>query len=166
MRVSLAIIAPLLAAVAQASLVGYVTIGEARPDLVALVVVSWSLAAGAAEGIWWAFTGGLAADLVGGGPFGAVTLSLLPVAAVFGLRGERGREPRLVAAFGLLGLATAIHQALLGAVTLLAGRPVPELTTLVTVVAGAAGYTAVLAIAVYPLLRVLHRRTAQRPAFD
>lgn len=166
MRVALAIAAPLLTAVAQASLVGYATIGEARPDLVALVVVSWSLAAGAAEGIWWAFTGGLTADLVGGGPFGAVTLSLLPVAAVFGLRGERDREPRVVAAVGLLGLAAAVHQALLGAVILLAGRPLPELTTLAAVVVGAAAYTGALAIVVYPLVRALHRRTAPRPAFD
>jgi len=82
-RVALAIVVPLVAALLQGSVVPFIAVGGARPNLVVLVAASWSVAAGAREGLWWAFVGGLAADLLSGGPLGAQALAaLLPVTLV------------------------------------------------------------------------------------
>ena len=95
MRFALAIAIPLAAALLQGSVVPFVSIAGARPNLPVLVAASWSVAAGAREAVWWAFVGGLAADLLSGGPLGALALaSLLPVAAI-GL-GESGLRPRSI----------------------------------------------------------------------
>ncbi len=77
------IVLPLAAALLQGSVVPFVDVAGARPNLVVLVAASWSVAAGAREAVWWAFFGGLLADLLSGGPLGALALaSLVPVAAV------------------------------------------------------------------------------------
>ena len=78
MRVVLAIALPLVAALLQSAVVPFISIGGARPNLPFLVAGSWSLAAGAGEGVWWAFIGGLAADLLSGGPLGAFAVAALP----------------------------------------------------------------------------------------
>lgn len=165
MRVALAVVVPVLAAVVQSSLAGQLALGEARPDLLALVVVAWGVTAGA-EALWWAFAGGLAGDLLGSGVFGALTVSLLPVAALFGLRAREGEPPGLLAASALVALGALAHQALYAVVVVLAGRPLPELAALGGAAGAGAVYTGLLALAVYPILRLLHRRTTRQPAFD
>jgi rod shape-determining protein MreD len=47
-----------------------------------LVVLVWTILRGLNEGMVWGFVGGLAIDLLSGGPFGAHTLALLGVALV------------------------------------------------------------------------------------
>lgn len=59
--------------------------GGVVPDLMLLVVVSWSLLRGVSAGIPWALGGGLMLDLLSGGPFGAATVSLTLSSAVTGL---------------------------------------------------------------------------------
>lgn len=168
MRVVLGIALPVLGAIADAGLGSYLSIGEVRPDVLALVVVSWSLAAGAAEGLWWAFAGGLAADVLTPSPsaFGTLTASLLPVALVFGAGRSRGRDPRLPTALALLAGAAALHQALYALLLLVLGRPLPEPAVIALISIGAGLYTGALGAVAYPLLRALHRRTARGPAFD
>src|SRR5689334_14978546 len=96
MRVALALAIPVTAALLQGSLVPFITVAGARPNLPLLVAASWSVAAGAREGVWWAFIGGLAADLLSGGPLGALALAALgPVAAV-GLAEQTPGRPRTV----------------------------------------------------------------------
>ena len=54
----------------------------ARPDLMFLVVLGWTIVRGVNEGMIWAFIGGLMIDLLSGGPVGAYVLALLAVAFV------------------------------------------------------------------------------------
>src|SRR5688572_3859628 len=104
-RFALAIAIPLAAALLQGSVVPFVSIAGARPNLPVLAAASWSVAAGAREAVWWAFIGGLAADLLSGGPLGALALSsLIPVAAI-GL-GETLRPRSVVSGAVLVGVAT------------------------------------------------------------
>lgn len=157
---------PLLAALIQVTVVRFVAFGEVRPDLLALVVVSWTLAAGAAEGIWWAFVAGIAADLLGSAAFGATTVSLLPVALVLGLRSRSEHDLGLLTASALVGLGALAHQLLHAVVLFIVGASLPPFGVLVATSFGAALYTGVLAVAAFPILRVLHRRTTREPAFD
>ncbi len=71
-----------------------------RPDLMLVLVVSWSLLRGPEEGVLWAFVGGVLLDLLSGGPFGAFTVALLLAALVAGVVHR--------AAFGAMLLQVAV----------------------------------------------------------
>ena len=61
----------------QTTFVPYLSLLGAKPNLMLLVVVAWTLIAGSREGLWWAFIGGLWLDLLGGSPLGASALALV-----------------------------------------------------------------------------------------
>ena len=165
MRFALAIVIPLAAALLQGSVVPFLTFAGARPNLPVLVAASWSVAAGAREAVWWAFVGGLAADLLSGGPLGALALaSLVPVAAV-GL-GENTLRPR-----SILGGAVLIGVASLGAgllyllILFIVGQPLSDPVVLAGRAAAGAIYNGVLAIVTYPIARSMRHVTEKQASF-
>jgi rod shape-determining protein MreD len=164
-RFVLAIAIPLAAALLQASVVPFVSIGGARPNLPVLVAASWSVAAGAREAVWWAFVGGLAADLLSGGPLGALALaSLLPVAAV-GL-GESGLRPRsIVGGAVLVGVATLAAGLLYVLILFVVGQPLADPLVLAGGAAAGAIYNGVLAIATYPIFRSMRQVSEKQASF-
>src|SRR5512136_2821125 len=78
-----------LAAVVQSTLLNRYHFYDGGPDLVLLIILSWTLSGDALGGILWGFMGGLCLDLFSGGPFGAAPLSLVLLAYVAGLTEER-----------------------------------------------------------------------------
>ena len=164
MRVALAIVVPLAAALLQGSVVPFMAVAGARPNLVVLVAASWAVAAGAREAVWWAFLGGLAADLLSGGPLGALALaSLIPVAAV-GLVDKQLRPRSALAGALLVGIASLAAGLLYLAILALAGATLDP-ARLVAASASGAVYNGVLAIATYPLSRTLRRTTEKQASF-
>src|SRR5438105_9352816 len=111
-RFALGILIPLAAALMQGTVVPLVAIGDARPSLPILVAGSWAVAAGAREAVWWAFLGGLATDLLSGGPLGAFALASLPPVAAIGVRERESTRPTpiIIAALlvGIAALAAAL----------------------------------------------------------
>lgn len=166
MRIALAILVPLAAALLQGSVIPFLEIGGARPNMPLLVAASWSLAAGASEAVWWAFLGGLAADLLSGGPLGAFALALLPPVAAVGL-GERSTVRPAGVAIGaaLIGLAAFAAGVLYVGALVLAGQPLPGPGILAAEIGGGAVYTALLATATYPLARWVRRATEKQASF-
>ena len=165
MRVALAIAVPLAAAFLQGSVVPFVSIAGARPNLPVLVAASWSVAAGSREAVWWAFIGGLAADLLSGGPLGALALaSLIPVAAV-GM-GETTLRPRSILGGALLvGVATLGAGLLYLLILVVIGQPLSDPLVLAGRAAGGAIYNGVLAIATYPIARSMHHLSEKQASF-
>ena len=166
MRVALAIAIPLAAALLQSAVAPFLSIGGARPNLPFLVAGSWSLAAGAGEAVWWAFAGGLAADLLSGGPLGAFAVASLPPVAAIGL-GERP-APRPVPV--LLGASFLTAAAFVAGVLYIlalaiAGTPVPDLGGLAVQIGGGAIFTGALGIATYPIARWLSRQIEKQASF-
>lgn len=166
MRIALAIALPVLAALLQAAIVPFIAAGDVRPNLPLLVAASWAVAAGAAEACWWAFVGGIAADLVSGGPLGAFAVASLPAVAGVGL-GERplARPIPVLAGALFIALAALVAGLLYVAILALVGQPLPELGALLIATFGGALYTGLLAIAVYPAARWLRRVTEQDSPF-
>ena len=166
MRVALAFVIPLTAALLQGALVPFIAVGELRPNLPILVAASWAVATGAAEACWWAFVGGLAADRLSGGPLGALAVASLPAVTGVGL-GERPLARPIPIIPGALFVTLAALTAGLLYVALLAlvGQPLPDVVSLVAATAGSAGYTGVLALGCYPLARWLRRVTEQDSPF-
>jgi rod shape-determining protein MreD len=163
--VALGIVVPLAAALLQGSVVPFIAIAGARPNLVVLAAASWAVAMGPREAVWWAFFGGLAADLLSGGPVGALALaSLLPVAAL-GLADTQGRPRSVVAGALLIGIASVAAGLLYVAVLALAGVQLPDLPAVVATAVSGGIYNAVLAIATYPLCRMARRGTEKQASF-
>ena len=81
-----------------------------RPDVMLVLVVTWSLLRGLPEGLLWAFGGGVLLDLLSGGPFGAFTLALLAAALVAGAVHRRAFHVGLLQV-GVVALATFIYEA-------------------------------------------------------
>ena len=166
MRVALAIVVPLVAALLQGSVVPFIAVAGARPNLVVLAAASWAVAMGPREAVWWAFLGGLAADLLSGGPVGALALaSLLPVAAL-GLADAQGRSRSVITGALLIGLASLGAGVVYVVILALAGVQIPELPVALAGVISAGIYNAVLAIATYPLCRMARRGTDKQSSFS
>lgn len=63
----------------QTSLMPRFVIWGVHPDLMLIVVVSWTLTRGYREGLRWALIGGVVLDFLSSAPFGTFTASLLAV---------------------------------------------------------------------------------------
>jgi rod shape-determining protein MreD len=164
-RFALAIVIPLAAALLQGSVVPFVSFAGAHPNLPVLVAASWSVAAGAREAVWWAFVGGLAADLLSGGPLGALALaSLVPVAAV-GLGENTLRSRSILGGALLVGVATLGAGVLYLLILLVVGQPLSDPGLLAGGAAAGAVYNGVLAIATYPIARWVRQATEKQASF-
>ena len=166
MRIALAIAVPVIAALLQAALGPLAIVGGAFPNMPILVAASWSVAAGAREGLWWAFIAGLATDLLSGGPLGAFTVASLPGVLLVGL-GERSQAKpvSLVAGTVAVGIAALITQLLYVGILAFLGQPLPDATALAAQTVGVGIYTGALASVVYPLARLGRRLTEQESPF-
>jgi rod shape-determining protein MreD len=165
-RVALAIVVPLVAALLQGSVVPFIALAGARPNLVLLAAASWAVAAGAREAVWWAFLGGIAVDLLSGGPLGATALAaLIPVAAV-GLAEDPLRPRSIVSGAVLVGVASLAGAVLYVLILAIAGSAVGDLPLLVASAVSTGIYNGLLAIATYPIARMVRRTTEKQASFS
>jgi rod shape-determining protein MreD len=162
-RLALAIVIPVAAAILQGTVAPLVAIGGARPSLPILVAAAWSVAAGAREAVWWAFVGGIASDLLSGGPLGAFACASLPPVAAVGL-GERapGRSTPVLLGALLVGLAALAAGLLYLGIIAVTGQPISSVPLEAGATLAGAVYTGALAVLVYPLARVVRRITERQ----
>ena len=166
MRVALAIVVPLVASLVQGGVAGAVNVGGAFPNVPVLAAASWSVAAGAGEGLWWAFVGGLATDVLSAGPLGAFTVAALPGTLLVGLGERSSAKPIPILAGALaVGVAALIAQLIYLGLLAFLGRSFgpPDVTLAQTV--GVGIYTGALALAAFPLARIGRRLTERESAF-
>ena len=166
MRIALALALPLAAALLQSAVAPFISVVGARPNLPFVVAASWSLAAGAGEAVWWAFVGGLAADLLSGGPLGAIAVASLPPVAAIGL-GERPapRPVPVMLGASFITAAAFVAGVLYVSALAIAGTPLPDPAGLAIQIGGGAIFTGALGIATYPIARWLSRRTEKQASF-
>src|SRR5262249_22331569 len=142
----------ILAVVVQSTVVPEIRIAGGGPDLILLLVLSWTLLADSTEGIVWAMVGGILQDIISGIPTGTTALALVIVAflisAVPGvITSNNFIIPPIVAAGG-----TVIFHLIV--VTLLAalGRPVPFSYTLTFVTFPSVLFNAILMLPIFRLI--------------
>ncbi len=108
--------------VLQSTLVPIIRIGGGGPDLLLMVVLSWTMLAGLEEGLIWAMVGGILQDLVIGLPTGTTALALVILAGltsfVFGPVGSGN----LVIPPIVLAVGTVLYELLLGITLAVLGR--------------------------------------------
>jgi rod shape-determining protein MreD len=149
-------------ALIQSAVMPHLTVWGVKPDLMLLVVISWSLLRGAKEGIVWGFIGGLCLDLFSGAPLGLSALALVIVSFFSGLG-----EATIFSTHVILPLATAFFASLIYYFIFLLvlrtlGWPVLWLDSFTTLVLPASLLNVLLTPLVYPTMRWLHRKTGRR----
>ena len=148
-------------ALIQSSIGPFLSVLGVHPDLVLVAVIGWTLLRGPGEGLVWAVVGGLALDLLSSGPFGAATLALIVASLLAGLGYGRAFGPDLViplVATFPLSLVYYVTYALLLSVL---NHPVAWLPTLADVILPASLLNIPAMLLVFPVLRLLHRRTGR-----
>ena len=165
MRFVLGVLIPLAAALLQGTVAPLIAVGDARPSLPILVAASWSIAAGAREGVWWAFLGGIVSDLISGGPLGAFALASLPPVAAVGLRETGpGRPTAILPGAVLVGLAALAAGLIYVGILAVTGGAISSAPLAAGTAVASAIYTALLALAIYPIARLLRRATEKQGA--
>lgn len=148
-------------ALIQAVLLSRVNLWGARPDLMLLVVLSWTVVRGAEEGLVWGFIGGLIIDLFSGGPFGATMLALLAVAFLAGQPWAQGIGSPVIRLLLLALLTVTVYHLVLLVVLAWTGYVVNSGEALLRVAGPSALFNAVLSPFVHRPLDWLERRTRQ-----
>ncbi len=97
------------------------TIG--RPDLVMLLVITWSVIRGAEEGSLWGFIGGLFLDALSGGPLGMWASSLTLVGFVTGQPWGQALGSTVLRLAMMSAMGTVLGHSAFIALTLILGYP-------------------------------------------
>ena len=111
MSLLFAAIGATVTALVEATLVPYLTVGDAAPHPVLVGGVIWTIAAGIDRGITWAFVGGLVLDSLLGRPLGVSAFALLLAVGGAALIAQPFPRLRLVApvvAVPILSLAYSL----------------------------------------------------------
>lgn len=148
-------------ALIQSSLGPFLTIVGVHPNLVLVAVVGWTVLRGPGEGLVWAIVGGLALDLLSGGPFGAATFALVITSALASVGYGRVFGGYLTLPLALtfpLSLAYYLIYLLLLSVF---NRPVAWISSVADIVLPASLVNIAAMLVLFPLLRALHRRTGR-----
>jgi rod shape-determining protein MreD len=148
-------------ALVQSSAAPLLRVAGVHPDLVVMAVVAWTLLRGPGEGLLWAVIGGLGLDLLSSGPLGAALIALV----VTGLLASRGYG-RVFGGYLILPLTLAFPLSLAYYVVyaLLLGvlhRPVDWLPALSNIILPASVLNMAAMFVLFPILRLLHRRTGR-----
>ncbi len=122
-------------ALTQGTLLARVRILGASPNLLLVAVIAWSLWRGLAEGLIWAFVGGVAVDLISGMPLGTSSLALLAACAVARLSTKSGIANQTVVPLLAILLATPAYGWVTLAMQQARGVPVNWIASTVRIVA-------------------------------
>ena len=104
-----------IVAIAQAAFIPAINVLSIGPNIVLVLVLTWSADRGMAEGVIWTFPVGILLDLLALDPLGSNTLALMPVAVIGGLSRRRLFHSGVIIPMLLVIVATIVHQ-IIGAV--------------------------------------------------
>jgi rod shape-determining protein MreD len=145
----------------QSSLAPSLTAAGLHPDLVLVAVISWTLLRGAREGLLWAVIGGLSLDLLSSGPFGASIVALVLTGWLARLGFGRMFGGYLVLPLTLTFPLSMVYYLTYALLLNVLGRPVAWLPALTYVILPASLFNIAAMLLLFPLLRLLHRRTGR-----
>ena len=149
----------LIAAVVQSAWLEDVLILGGRPDLVLLLVVTWSIIRGAHEGVVWGFVGGICCDLLSGGSFGLWTLSLTAVGLLAGQPWVHALGPTVMRLALMSALGTILGHLILLVLMILLGYVVDFGRGFQTVAIPAAALNFLLSPFAFTFLVWFHQRS-------
>jgi rod shape-determining protein MreD len=144
----------------QSSLGPSIAVAGLHPDFVLVAVISWTLLRGGQEGLLWAIIGGLSLDLLSGGPFGASLIALVFTGLLAMIGFGRVFGGYLVLPVALTFPLSMIYYLIYGSLLSVSGKSIDWLPSLTYVFLPASLLNIAAMLLVFPLLRLLHRRTS------
>ena len=156
----------LIAAVLQSTWLEGMSLLGGRPDLVLLLVITWSIIRGVNEGVLWGFVGGICCDLLSGGPFGLWTVVLSTVAFITGQPWVHRLGPTSIRLALMTALGTLTGHGLLLLLMALLGYPVAIGRAFSNTVSVAALLNFVLTPFSFGFLVWFHRRALPSGSFS
>jgi len=165
MSLTLAAVGAVVAALLQSTIVPYLAIGGAQPDLVLVYTVLVTVVVGIEHGLAAAFLGGIIIDVLAPRPLGSTAFVLLVTvggAAAIGRLFTRGRVLAVIVAVFLMSVVSpllflVVYGALRG--------PIPAPEPLAAVVPDAV-YNTIVAALIGPLAVYAHRRYFEQDRID
>ena len=151
-----------LLGLAQAAIVPHIRIAGVHPDMMLVIVVSWSMLRGVREGILWALMAGIVLDLLSAAPFGMFTLSLVCAALIPVLGTGSFFRSHAVVVLISVALATICSYVISLSVLSLAGHPIAWLDAISRLMLPGIAVNLGVTMLLFPPVRWLHLRTAQR----
>ena len=161
MSLTLAAVGAVVAAVLQLTIVPYLGIAGAYPDLLLVVAVIATFAWSTEAGMTLAFVGGLMIDLLAPRPIGLTAFTLLlstGIAAVIGRVVQRGRV--LTSIVLIFGLSFVTDLTFLGLFTALQGKL--AVGDPIQLILPGAIYSTAIAVVLSPAAMAIHRRFSER----
>lgn len=149
-----------LAAVLQSTIAPQIQILGGRPDLVFLLVLSWSIRGTLDESVLWAFVGGIAQDLLSAAPTGTSVLGMVLLVFVVDLLKQQVYSIGLTSVLTLTFAGTILQQFTHAAVLLVMGYKV-SFFDLVYVLFPTLIYNLVLILPAYWFIRRIQRRLGE-----
>lgn len=143
----------------QTTAMPHLTILGVKPDLVLLVVISWSLLRGAKEGVIWALVGGIGLDLLSGAPFGTSTVALLVLSLLAGMGELSVFRTHIALPLIATLLATLAYDLFFLLLLHMRGYSIAWADSLIKVVLPSTLLNVLLAPFIYKALYWLHRKT-------
>lgn len=146
------IVAVLAAALLQAGLAPYLSIGHVVPNFLLLVVVTIALVEGPGAGAAVGFASGLIYDLLGSGPVGPMIIVLVITGYLAGLMHENMFAEGWLLPLSVLAIASLSAEVAYGLILDLLGSGGPFWLTFFTKMLPSAVYDTALALLIYPWL--------------
>ena len=150
----------LISALLRGSLLTELRVQGGRPDLVLMIALSWSILGRDAEGLVWAFVGGLFLDLLSGAPLGVSSFGLVLAAFVAGVgRRTVRRRQNILLPIVMTVIGTAIyHLTTLVLLVLLRLQPPTWVPSLVYVTLPSGGLNLAFIVPIFLSLGMLYAR--------
>lgn len=152
-----------LVALAQVSLAHHLSVGNALPGLMLIVVVDWGILRGTDEGMLWAFIGGLCLDIFSGWPIGTSTVALVIVASLVSLGEGTFMRTHALVPIATVFAATILYYAVALFILESTQQPVAWLTEFRIAVLPVAIYNAIINIPGFWLMKRLENRVYPIP---
>ncbi len=151
-----------LAAVLQATLVPQIRILGGQPDLVFLLVLSWSVNGRLEQGVAWAFVGGITQDLLSAAPIGASVLGMLLL--IFGIERLRGQVFRIgfVMLVGLVIVGTVLQKTAFMLVAAVSGFTIYPVENFTYIILPTIAYNLLFLWPIYWIVRRIQRRATRQ----
>ncbi len=151
-----------LAVVLQSSVIPQIRIFGGEPDLVLLLVLSWSIHGRLEQDVTWAFVGGIAQDLMSATPLGASVVGLILLA--FGIDQLKQQVYRIgfMLIIALVIAGTVLQKVVLMLIAGFSGFTVAPIQNLTYVILPTIAYNLLFVGPVYWIVRRVQRRSERR----
>ena len=148
----------IFAVVVQVTLLPSFRFANAQPDIVLLMVLVWAVHAEWEEAVWWAFFGGILADLMSVLPTGTSVIAL--TLGVFAIRyiDENLVDFNILLLFIAVPIVTLIHQIIVIIVLASSFATYDLLNVIQTVILPTIAINTILIFPIYIILRLFQRR--------